>query len=172
MQTGIGRLGSLFGYQEYSVEPDVITLAKGLGGGVPIGAFLSKDHCMALEPGDHGSTFGGNPLVTAAAFANLNYIIGHDIPRNALNMGQRLMQRLEELRPDFPLIKHIRGKGLLIALEFDSDIASRALSLCNEAGVLFNMVKPNALRLMPPLNITASDVDEGVNRLKQALGNL
>ena len=172
VQTGIGRLGSLFGYQEYGIEPDVMTLAKGLGGGVPIGAFLSRDHCMVLEPGDHGSTFGGNPLTTTAAHASLKYIIEHDVPANTTAMGKRLIQRLKELRSRFSFISEVRGKGLLIALEFDSDIAAKALSLCNEARVLFNMVKPNTLRLMPPLTISPEEVDEGVARLEQALGRL
>ncbi|MEE8159603.1 MAG: aspartate aminotransferase family protein [Dehalococcoidia bacterium] len=172
VQTGLGRLGSLFGYQEYGVEPDVMALAKGLGGGVPIGAFLSKDHCMALEPGDHGSTFGGNALTTAAAYASTKYIIEHDISSNAKAMGERLMQGLEELKSRFSFISQVRGRGLLVALEFDSDIAAKALSLTNEAGVLFNMVKPNTLRLMPPLTITPEEVDEGVSRLEQALSRL
>ncbi len=172
VQTGLGRLGSLFGYQEYGVEPDVMALAKGLGGGVPIGAFLSKHHCMALEPGDHGSTFGGNALTTAAAYASTKYIIEHDISSNAKAMGERLMQGLEELKSRFSFISQVRGRGLLVALEFDSDIAAKALSLTNEAGVLFNMVKPNTLRLMPPLTITPEEVDEGVSRLEQALSRL
>ena len=172
VQTGLGRLGSLFGYQEYGVEPDVMTLAKGLGGGVPIGAFLSKDYCMALEPGDHGSTFGGNALTTAAAYASTQYILDHDIPSKAKTMGQRLMQRLEELKTRFSIISEVRGKGMLIALEFDGDVAANALSLANGTGVLLNMVKPNTLRLMPALNISAEDVDEGVGRLEQALSKL
>ena len=172
VQTGLGRLGSLFGYQEYGVEPDVMTLAKGLGGGVPIGAFLSKDYCMALEPGDHGSTFGGNALTTAAAYASTQYILDHDIPSKAKAMGQRLMQQLEELKTRFSIISEVRGKGMLIALEFDEDVAANALSLANGTGVLLNMVKPNTLRLMPALNISAEDVEEGVDRLEQALSKL
>ncbi len=172
VQTGLGRLGSLFGYQEYGVEPDVMTLAKGLGGGVPIGAFLSKEHCMALEPGDHGSTFGGNALTTAAAYASTKHIIDNDLPGQAKAMGLRLTQRLEELKSRFSFISEVRGRGLLIALEFDDDVAAKALSLSNEAGVLFNMVKPNTLRLMPPLTISAEEVDEGVGRLEQALSKL
>ena len=172
VQTGLGRLGSLFGYQEYGVEPDVMTLAKGLGGGVPIGAFLSKDYCMALEPGDHGSTFGGNALTTAAAYASTQYILDHDIPSKAKTMGQRLMQRLEELKTRFSIISEVRGKGMLIALEFDGDVAANALSLANGTGVLLNMVKPNTLRLMPALNISEEDVDEGLGRLEQALSKL
>lgn len=172
VQTGLGRLGSLFGYQEYGVEPDVMILAKGLGGGVPIGAFLSKDYCMALEPGDHGSTFGGNALTTAASYASTRYIIEHNLPDHAKLMGLRLLERLGELRARHPIITQIRGLGLLIALEFSEEVAARLLTLCNQAGVLFNMVKPNALRLMPPLTITPNEVDEGVDRLENALAKL
>ena len=172
VQTGLGRLGSLFGYQEYGVEPDVMTLAKGLGGGVPIGAFLSKDYCMALEPGDHGSTFGGNALTTAASYASTKFILDNDIPSQAKATGQSLMDKLEDLKTRFSNISEVRGKGMLIALEFDEDIAADALSKANETGVLLNMVKSNTLRLMPALNISEEDVDEGVDRLAQALTKL
>ena len=169
VQTGLGRLGSLFGYQEYDVEPDVITLAKGLGGGVPIGAFLSKEHCMALEPGDHGSTYGGNALTTAAAYASTQFIIDNDIPGNARVMGAHLTARLEDLKSRFDSIIEVRGRGLLIALEFHDDVAASILSNANASGVLLNMVKPNTLRFMPPLNITVEEIDQGVARLEQAI---
>ena len=172
VQTGLGRLGSLFGYQEYGVEPDVITLAKGLGGGVPIGAFLSKEHCMALEPGDHGSTYGGNALTTAAAYASTQFIIDNDVSGNARVMGAHLTARLEDLKSRFDSISEVRGRGLLIALEFHDDVAASVLSNANASGVLLNMVKPNTLRFMPPLNITADEIDQGVARLEQAISGI
>ncbi len=172
VQTGLGRLGSLFGYQEYGVEPDVITLAKGLGGGVPIGAFMSKEHCMALEPGDHGSTYGGNALTTAAAYASTQFIIDNDIPANARAMGAHLTAVLENLKSRHGVISEVRGRGLLIALEFNDDVAADVLTNANASGVLLNMVKPNTLRFMPPLNITTDEIDEGVGRLDQAISNL
>ena len=172
IQTGMGRLGSLFGYQEYGVEPDVITLAKGLGYGVPIGAFLSKEYCMALVPGDHGSTFGGNALTTAAAYAGTKFLIENDIPAKTKAMGEVLMARLNELRSRFSFIRDVRGKGLLVAIEFDSDIAGQVLTHANEAGVLLNAVKPNAVRFMPPLTITTDEIDQGVARLSEALGKI
>ena len=171
VQTGVGRLGSLFGYQEYGVEPDVMTLAKGLGGGVPIGAFLSKEYCMALEPGDHGSTYGGNALTTAAAYASTQFIIDNDISGNARTMGAHLTSRLEDLKSRFGSISEVRGRGLLIALEFHDDVAAAVLSNANASGVLLNMVKPNTLRFMPPLNITADEIDEGVARLEKAIAS-
>ena len=172
VQTGVGRLGSLFGYQEYGVEPDVMTLAKGLGGGVPIGAFLSKEHCMALEPGDHGSTYGGNALTTAAAYASTQFIIDNDISGNARTMGAHLTAALEDLKSRFDSISEVRGRGLLIALEFHDDVAAAVLSNANASGVLLNMVKPNTLRFMPPLNITADEIDEGVARLEKAIASV
>ena len=172
VQTGIGRLGSLFGYQEYGIEPDVMALAKGLGGGVPIGAFMSKENCMSLEPGDHGSTFGGNALTTAAAYASTKYIIDNNIPDNAKTMGNELMQSLNNPKSVFSCIEEIRGKGLLIAIQFDGDIADKALELVRNEGVLSNMVKPNALRLMPPLTITKQEIEEGIERIRKALTKL
>jgi predicted acetylornithine/succinylornithine family transaminase len=172
IQTGMGRLGSLFGYQEYGIEPDVITLAKGLGYGVPIGAFLSKEACMALEPGDHGSTFGGNALTTAAAYAGSKYLIEHNIPAHARLMGQHLLTGLQGLKTRFSFITEVRGKGLLAAMEFADNIAAQVLTHANAAGVLLNAVKPNAIRFMPPLTITTAEIDEALARLEQALQHI
>ena len=172
IQTGIGRLGSLFGYQEYGIEPDVITLAKGLGYGVPIGAFLSKEACMALEPGDHGSTFGGNALTTAAAYAGSKYLIEHNIPAHARLMGQHLLTGLQGLKTRFSFITEVRGKGLLAAMEFADNMAAQVLTHANAAGVLLNAVKPNAIRFMPPLTITTAEIDEALARLEQALQHI
>ena len=169
VQTGMGRLGSLFGYQEYGVEPDVMTLAKGLGFGVPIGAFLSKESAMALVPGDHGSTFGGNALTTAAAYAGTKFLIDNDIPAQVKRMEVHLLDRLNGLQSQFSFISEVRGKGLLAALEFDSDISGQVLTNANAAGILLNAVRPNAVRFMPPLNITAEEIDEGIERLAEAL---
>ena len=172
IQTGMGRLGSLFGYQEYGVEPDVMTLAKGLGYGVPIGAFLSKEYCMALVPGDHGSTFGGNALTTAAAYAGTKFLIENDIPGHARAMGDHLQRRLNELKSRYSFVKDVRGKGLLVAMEFESDIAGQLLTHANAGGLLLNAVKPNAIRFMPPLNVTAEEIDQAMSLLGDALGKI
>ena len=172
IQTGMGRLGSLFGYQEFGVEPDVITLAKGLGYGTPIGAFLSKEYCMALVPGDHGSTFGGNALTTAAAYAGTKFLIENDIPGHARAMGDHLQRRLNELKSRFSFVKDVRGKGLLVAMEFESDIAGQLLTHANAGGLLLNAVKPNAIRFMPPLNVTAEEIDQAMSLLGDALGKI
>ena len=172
IQTGMGRLGSLFGYQEFGVEPDVITLAKGLGYGTPIGAFLSKEYCMALVPGDHGSTFGGNALTTAAAYAGTKFLIENDIPGHARAMGDHLQRRLNELKSRFSFVKDVRGKGLLVAMEFESDLAGQLLTHANAGGLLLNAVKPNAIRFMPPLNVTAEEIDQAMSLLEDALGKI
>ena len=172
VQTGLGRLGSLFGYQEYGVEPDVMTLAKGLGYGVPIGAFMSKESAMALVPGDHGSTFGGNALTTAAAYAGTKFLIDNDIPGQVKEKEPYLLGRLDELKSRFPFIRAVRGKGLLAAVEFETDIAGQVLTNANAAGILLNAVRPNAVRFMPPLTITPAEIDEGIDRLEQALAQI
>ncbi len=172
VQTGMGRLGSLFGYEEYNVEPDVITLAKGLGYGVPIGAFMSKESAMALVPGDHGSTFGGNALTTAAAYAGTKFLIDNDIPSYVKRMETHLLDRLNALKARFSFVTDVRGKGLLAALEFDSDVSGQVLTNANEAGILLNGVRPNAVRFMPPLTVTPEEIDEGIGRLEDALAKI
>lgn len=166
VQTGMGRLGELFGYQIFDVEPDAMALGKALGGGAPIGAFMSKDECMVLEPGDHGSTFGGNVLSCAAAFGSTRYIIDNNIPRRAREMGAILMEGLNNLRSKFNFISDIRGMGLLIAVEFDNELSADILSKSNKEGLLLNAVKPNAIRIMPPLTISSSEINQGVERLE------
>ncbi|MCX7912482.1 MAG: aspartate aminotransferase family protein [Dehalococcoidales bacterium] len=165
IQTGIGRLGTLFGYQSFGIEPDIMTLAKGLAGGVPIGAVLAKEHCAVFAPGDHGSTFGGNPLACAAGYATLDYIIRHDIPGNAKKTGQYLRDRLLELKGKYHFITEVRGMGLLLAVEFNAELGERVTLDCLRAGLLVNRVKPNAIRLIPPLIIGKKEVDEAIGIL-------
>jgi len=172
VQTGMGRLGSLFGYMEYGVEPDVMTLAKGLGYGVPIGAFLSKEYCMALVPGDHGSTFGGNMLTTAAAFAGTKFLIDNDIPARTKEMEGYLLGRLNDLKARFPFITEVRGKGLLAAMDFESEISAQVLTNANEAGLLLNAPRPTTIRFMPPLTVTKEEIDEAMERLSTALAKI
>jgi acetylornithine/N-succinyldiaminopimelate aminotransferase len=169
IQTGIGRIGTLFAYEQYGVEPDIMTLAKGLGSGVPIGALLAKEEVSVFSPGEHGSTFGGNPLVCAAAYATLKYIIDHKIPAQVKRVGNYFMTRLESLKQQFDFITEVRGRGLLIALEFDQEIAEKLVLACLDRGLLVNKVKPDALRFMPPLIITEKEVDKAVGILRDAL---
>ncbi|MEE9324193.1 MAG: aspartate aminotransferase family protein [Dehalococcoidia bacterium] len=169
VQTGMGRLGTLFGYQQYDVEPDVITLAKGLGGGVPIGAILAKEKASVFQPGDHGSTFGGNPLACAVAYTVMKFLLEKDILSNVKGVGEFLKKELEELKSSYPIIKEVRGRGLLLAVEFHEEISQDLVNRCLKRGLLLNAVKPNALRFMPPLIITEEDARNAVNILKNTL---
>jgi len=169
VQTGVGRLGTLFAYQQYDAEPDIMTLAKGLGSGVPIGAILAKEKAAVFEPGDHGSTFGGTPLVCATAYATLEFIIKQDISGNAQRVGQYLYTRLNELKTKYKSIIEVRGQGLLQAIEFNRDVAESVVKACMERGLLVNQVKPNAIRFMPPLIITQKEVDQAVQILSEVL---
>ena len=172
IQTGIGRIGTLFGYEQYGIEPDIMTLAKGLASGVPLGAFLAKDRASVFAPGDHGSTFGGNPLACAAGYATVKFIIDHDIARNAKKVGQYLISGLESLKRKYQFITDVRGQGLLVAMEFNSDTAGVALTACLERGLLLNRVKPNALRFMPPLTIGNREIDLALDILDKALSSM
>jgi len=170
VQTGAGRTGTLFAYEQYGVEPDVMALAKGLGSGVPIGAFLAKEQCSVFSPGEHGSTFGGNPLVCAAAYAAMKYMIDHNIPAQAKRVGNYFLTKLEGLKQQFDFITDVRGRGLLIAVEFNQEIGDKLLLACLNRGLLVNRLKPNALRFMPPLIITEKEVDEALGILGDVLG--
>ncbi|MFH0768921.1 MAG: aspartate aminotransferase family protein [Chloroflexota bacterium] len=172
IQTGIGRLGALFGYELYDIEPDIITLAKGLGGGIPIGAVLAKERAAVFTLGDHNSTFGGNPVTSAAAYATLKYVIDNDIPGNAKRVGEYLKKGLERLKNKYSFVTEVRGRGLLLAMEFNSDIAQSVLMSCLETGLIINRVKPNAIRLIPPLIISNKEADEALGILDKALSTV
>jgi len=172
IQTGIGRTGTLFAYEQYGIEPDIMTLAKGLGSGVPIGAVLAKDRASVFVPGDHGSTFGGNVLACAASYATLRFIIDNDIAGNAKRVGSYFINGLEGLKQKFDFITDVRGCGLLVAMEFSSDIAQSVLMACLDGGLLVNRLKPNAVRFMPPLIIGNEEVDEALGILDRALSSI
>ena len=167
VQTGIGRTGTLFAYEQFGVEPDVMILAKGLGSGVPIGALLAKERASVFVPGEHGSTFGGNPLVCAACFAALKFIVDSNIPEKVSQLGRYFVSGLETLKEKFDFIDEVRGRGLLLALSFNSDIAEEVVLDCLEKGLLVNKVKPNALRFMPPLIVTEGDIDKTLGILEE-----
>jgi len=169
IQTGMGRTGTLFAYEQYGIEPDIMTLAKGLGGGVPIGAFLAKEKACVFEPGEHGSTFGGNPLACAAGYATLKFVLEHNIAENCHRVGEYLMARLEGLKGKFDSILGVRGRGLLLAVEFSSDIAGGVVNACLRQGLLLNAVKPNAIRFIPPLIIGEREIDEAIAILEDVL---
>ena len=172
IQTGVGRLGTLFAYEQSGIEPDIMTLAKGLAGGIPIGAILAKDKADVFALGEHGSTFGGNPVACAAGCATLKFIIDNDIAGNARRVGQYFASGLEKLKQKFQFITDVRGRGLLLAMEFSSDIAQSVVMACLDRGLLVNRLKPNALRFMPPLIIGKGEVDEALGILDRALATI
>ena len=122
-----------------------------------------------LEPGDHGSTFGGNALTCAAANASTRFIVENDIPNRAKEMGNYLKQGLEALKDRHSFISDVRGMGLLLALEFDSEIAGKVVASCNDEGLLLNPVRPNAIRFMPPLTVNTQEIDAGLERLEHGI---
>jgi len=170
VQTGIGRLGTLFGYQKFDVEPDVITLAKGLGGGVPIGAFMVTERANSLTFGDHGSTFGGNALTTAAARSVVEFAINENLPEKVRVSGQKLKNNLLNLaKADYSNITEVRGEGLLIAIQFETEIGLEVMQECFSRGLLVNRVRPDTVRLMPPLIVSDEDIDKGSAIISEAV---
>jgi acetylornithine/N-succinyldiaminopimelate aminotransferase len=169
VQTGIGRTGALFGYQHFGIEPDIITLAKGLGGGFPIGAVLAKEYCAVFVPGDHGTTFGGNPLATHVGHAVVRYVLDRDVSGKAARAGEVLGRRLFELEDRFDFITAVRGKGLLWGVEFQRDMAEEVTLACLEGGLIVNNVRPNVLRLSPPLTIGEAELEQGLAVLERVL---
>ncbi len=160
VQTGMGRTGTFYAYEQYGITPDIVTLAKGLGGGVPIGALLASfDVAKGFDPGDHGSTFGGNPLACSAALAVLNEYEDFELVKKAGELGEYFKSALAKINegPDF--IKEIRGKGLMIGIELKEPIAQKVKERCLAKGYLVNSIGTNVIRLLPPLIIQKHDID-------------
>ncbi len=169
VQCGMGRTGHLFAYEHFGVEPDIMTLAKALAGGFPIGALLAKDEvASAFVPGDHGSTFGGNPLACAAGIAALTTIIDEALPERAEATGAYFRSRLQDLAGKFDFIKDVRGLGLMIGVDLDID-AKQVADKCLKNGLLINCIGSNTLRFLPPLTVTTAEVDEAVDILTKVL---
>lgn len=170
VQTGIGRTGKMFAYEHFGVKPDIVTLAKGLAGGVPIGAFLASDKVAnAFHPGDHGSTFGGNPLACAAAKAVIDTILEDKLLDNVTEVGAYLMARIEELGAKYPeIIRSVRGKGFMVGVELTRE--GRAIvQACLDAKLIINCTAGNVLRLVPSLTIGRQQVDEMITILDEVL---
>lgn len=170
VQCGMGRTGTFFGCQQFGVKPDIVTLAKGLAGGVPIGAFMTTDKvASAFHAGDHGSTFGGNPLACAAACVVLDALIDGNLMENAKEIGAYLQSKFEEYKAKYPnLIKEVRGRGLILGMELTRpgrEIANE----CLDYGAIINCTAGNVLRFVPPLNITKAHVDELISVLDKVL---
>ncbi|WP_370754464.1 aspartate aminotransferase family protein [Megamonas funiformis] len=170
VQCGMGRTGTFFGCQQFGVKPDIVTLAKGLAGGVPIGAFMATDKVAnAFHAGDHGSTFGGNPLACAASCVVLDALIDGNLMENAKEIGAYLQSKFEEYKAKYPnLIKEVRGRGLILGMELTRpgrEIANE----CLDYGAIINCTAGNVLRFVPPLNITKAHVDELISVLDKVL---
>jgi len=181
VQTGFGRTGAMFASQHWNLQPDIMTMAKGLGGGMPIGAFIAKDEiAAAFEPGDHFSTFGGNPVCCSAALANVNVMIDEEIPEKARKLGAYAIKRLRELAEKHEIIGEVRGKGLMIGVELvkdrakktpDPETANKIRDEMREKGVLIGLggLKKCTLRLQPCLTIKRDQLDKVLETLEETL---
>jgi acetylornithine/N-succinyldiaminopimelate aminotransferase len=168
VQTGMGRTGAFFAHQHDGVTPDIVTLAKGLGGGLPIGACIAVGETAGLlTPGLHGSTFGGNPVCTAAALAVLKVLADDDLMARADTLGKTLSTGIESL--GHPLVDHVRGRGLLCGVVLRSAAAKAAEAAAREAGFLVNAAAPDVIRLAPPLVITEGQIDDFLKALPGVL---
>jgi acetylornithine/N-succinyldiaminopimelate aminotransferase len=172
VQVGIGRTGKLFAYENFGVEPDIMTLAKALAGGAPIGTMLAREEISrSFSPGTHGSTFGGNPLVTAAGLAAVRAVLEEGILENTRIMGSYLVERLNGLKDRFPVITEVRGIGLIIGAELSvpgGDIVKKALA----KGLLINVAQDRVLRFVPPLVVVKSEIDEMTGILEGLLSEV
>ena len=170
VQTGLGRTGKMFAYQHYDVEPDVMALAKGLGGGVPIGAMLAREPvASSFEPGDHASTFGGSPLPAAVAVAVLDAIRDENLLSRAAAIGERLAEGLKVIQEKTPLVTEVRARGLMIAVDLARPVAARAKAECLARGLLLITVGDQMLRLLPPMVLSKEQADRGLAILAEVL---
>jgi acetylornithine/N-succinyldiaminopimelate aminotransferase len=172
VQTGFGRTGKLFAYELYKIKPDIMTLAKALGGGVAIGALAGTNRVMkSFVPGTHAATFGGNPLACAAALASLKVIVGGEFLEKANTTGAYFLKRLKEIAKDNPIVKEVRGKGMFLALELNQPGGDIVID-CMNKGFLINCIQLNILRFLPPLNISKKDIDSLIPVLSDSLAKL
>jgi acetylornithine/N-succinyldiaminopimelate aminotransferase len=168
VQSGMGRTGRWWAHQHAGVVPDVMTVAKGLGGGVPIAAVLAAPRADVLEPGDHGSTFGGNPMAAAVACAVLRTIEDEHLVERAARIGEYLRESLLSLRADGVPVAGVRGRGLMLGAVLDEPVAVRAGRAALDCGVIVNAIGDSVLRVLPALTITEAEIDEGLSRLREA----
>ena len=172
IQCGVGRTGKLFAKEHFGIQPDIMTLAKGLGGGVPIGAFLCSEKVgKAIDFGDHGTTFGGNPLASAAALATLKAILEEGLVERALGKGNWIMNKIESWKAKHPMIKEVRGMGLMIGIVLDRPAAPLVKALLDD-GIIVNGTAESVIRLVPPLNIPDEDVNTVLEKLEKLIGSI
>jgi acetylornithine/N-succinyldiaminopimelate aminotransferase len=172
VQTGMGRTGRWWAHQHEQAAPDVMTVAKGLGGGYPIGAILAAPRADVFEPGDHGSTFGGGPLACAVALAVMRTIEGDGLVEHAADVGDYLVESLSALAERGAPIAGVRGRGLMVGIGLSHDVAPAVAAAALDAGLIVNAVGARTLRLVPPLIITRGEVDEAMARLGRAFASV
>lgn len=168
VQTGIGRCGTLFAYTQFGITPDIITLAKGLGAGIPIGAMICNKKADVFEKGDHAATFGGNPLSTTSAQVVLELLIHEGLLQQVQSMGSYLEQQLKGLQSKYPIIKEVRGKGLMQAIELH-EAARPTMEKCIEKGLIVVGSGEKVIRFLPPLIVQKAEIDEAMQKLEKAL---
>lgn len=172
IQTGIGRTGTLFAYEQYSIEPDVISIAKGLGSGFPIGAIIAKEEAAkGFDPGSHGSTFGGNPLATAAGLATVSHIIETNLLNQANEISAYLEKKLQGLKEEYSFIKDIRGLGLLKGMVVETN-ALEIVQKAIENNLLILTAGPNVVRILPPLTVTKEEINEFIKALENTFQSI
>jgi len=172
VQTGLGRLGHMFAYEYYEIEPDIMTLAKGIGGGFPLSALLAKDRVCCFEAGDQGGTYSMTPLATAVGKAVVEEIINSDLCNNAKKMGEYFTEQLYKLMEQYDIIKEVRGKGLLLAIGLHKEIANEIRDECLNNFLIINAPNTKTLRFMPALNISRAEIDEAVSILSNVLDKI
>ncbi len=168
VQTGMGRTGRWWAHQHETAAPDVMTVAKGLGGGMPIGAILAAPRADVFEPGDHGSTFGGGPLACAAAVAVMRTVVREGLVEHAAEVGDYLAESLSALADRGAPVAGVRGRGLMLGVALSGDVARDVAAAALDEGLIVNAIGDRTLRLVPPLIITRDEVDEAVRRLSRA----
>ena len=168
VQTGMGRTGTLFGYEHFSIKPDIMTLAKALGGGLPLGAMLAREEiAVSFGPGSHASTFGGNPVACSAGLVVMQTLLD-GVLKNCLQMGKYFVRGLEALQKRFSFIREVRGKGLMIGMELEIE-GSKVADSCMQEGLLLNCTAYKVLRFVPPLTIKRNEIDRGLDILEKVL---
>ncbi len=168
IQTGVGRTGKLWGYEYAGIEPDIMTLGKGLGGGVPLAALVAKENVSCFEPGDQGGTFNGNPLMAAVGCAIMDTILGAGFLQEVQARGAYLMKELAALSARHGL-GEVRGRGLLVALDLKRNVAAKVVEIARGDGLLLNAPRPNLLRFMPALNLSQGETDSMLTMLENVL---
>jgi acetylornithine/N-succinyldiaminopimelate aminotransferase len=169
VQSGMGRTGTLWAYEQEGMEPDIFTSAKALGGGVPVAAALAKEHAAVFEPGDHGSTYGGSVLATAAAAHVVRRVVEGGVLEAGRERGEQLGRALESLADRIAGVSGVRGRGLLRGLDLEREVAPQVVAAALERGLLLNAVRPNVLRFMPPLTVTHGEVERAVALTEEAI---